>query len=73
MRSPDHKEEVISVCSTPQFYPSYNFAENWMVAIYLGHFLGIDKAIGVQTNLNCKFLDGSGLDIFSIAEFIFKP
>ena len=51
MRSPDHEEETISVCPTPQFYPSYNLAENWMVAIYLGHFLGIDKASDVQTNL----------------------
>jgi hypothetical protein len=51
MRSPDHKEEIILVCPTPQFYPSYNLAENWMVAIYLGHFLDIDKASDVQTNL----------------------
>ena len=72
MRSPDHKEEIISVCPTSQFYPSYNLAENWMVSIYLGHFLGIDKASDVQTNLNFKFVDGSGLEIFSIAEFIFK-
>ena len=42
------RKKYFSLPYAPVLPKLYNLAENWLVAIYLGHFLGIDKASDVQ-------------------------